>query len=108
MSWLLLTKVPGHVVGRVARMLDILWLISRGPIFVFFPEKRVTSITTEFVDKKEELNSSSHIFSNCIHLSEPLFGLLLRLTYKVKCVVNKFHFHKVDAIVFCVSSHLYS
>lgn len=63
-DWLLLAKVPGHVVRQGVRTLDIFWLISRGPVFFFFPERSVIGITTEFGDKKEALHSLSHnIFS---------------------------------------------
>lgn len=51
-SGLLLTKVPGHLLGQGAGTLDILWLIYRGPIF-FFPDKNVISITMQFGDNKE-------------------------------------------------------
>lgn len=58
-SGLLLMKVPGHVVGQGAGAFGILWLVSRSPI-LFFSRKNIISITVEYDDSKESLNSLSH------------------------------------------------
>lgn len=66
MGWLLLAKVTGHVVRQGARTLDILWLISRGPVFFILFQKRGSPVLQQnLVTKKEVPNSLSHnIFSS--------------------------------------------